>query len=120
MKHLNHIDKSRFLNEIYNYESSPEKFTYIGKIPSIVVFASPHNKFCVELEPALEIIAKRRKDRYKVYYVNTAEEPEMARNFIKQRVPVIYICPIGTAPTVVSETINVRDLFSLADRLLAK
>ena len=120
MKHLNHIDKCRFLNEIYNYESNPDKFTYIGKTPSMVIFASPCSKFCVELEPALEIMAKRRRERYKVYYVDTDLEPEMSRNFVGRRVPVIYICPIGAAPTIVSETINVRDLFNLADRLLTK
>lgn len=120
MKHLNQIDKCRFLNEIYNYKSNPKEFTYIGKAPSIVVFSSPENKFCIELEPALEIMAKRGKNKYKIYYVNTLQEPEMAQNFSPDKIPVIYLCPIGTRPTIVTDTINIREIFRLADRLLDK
>lgn len=120
MKHMNQIDKCRFLNEIYNYNTNPHEFTYIGKSPSVVVFSSPESKFCIELEPALEIMAKRRKNKYKIYYVNTLQEPEMAKNFSPDKVPVIYLCPIGATPTIVTDTINIRELFRLADRLLAQ
>ncbi|MBR7157243.1 MAG: hypothetical protein IKD16_02475 [Bacteroidales bacterium] len=120
MKHLSKLDKYRFLNEIYNYELNPNKFTYIGKSPSMVVFVSPDSNFCLDLEPALEIIAKRGKPRFSAYYVNTAEEPEVARKLISQRVPVIYMCPVGASPTVVSETINVRELLKLAQDLFGR
>ena len=79
MKHLNPLTKREFLDTIYNYEKHPNEFVYIGKHPSMIIFSSPDNKFCVELEPALEIIAKRRKNHYNVYYVDTVREPELAK-----------------------------------------
>lgn len=117
MKHLNQLTKPQFLNRIYNYELNPHKFVYVGNVPSMVVFSSPESKFCIELEPALEIIAKRHKKHYPVYYINTAEEPELGRFFTSGRVPVIYLCPVSGEPTIIKETINIRDIVRTANRL---
>lgn len=117
MKHLNQLTKPQFLNRIYNYELNPNKFVYVGTAPSMIVFSSPENRFCIELEPALEIIAKKNMKHYPVYYINTAEEPELGRFFTSGRVPVIYLCPVSGEPTIIKETINIRDIVCTANRL---
>lgn len=118
MKYVDQLTKYQFLDKIYNYELNPQELIYLGKIPSIVVFSSPQNNFCVELEPALEVIAKRHKGKYNVYYVNTVEEPELATIFTINNVPVIYLWPMKGTPTVVKETINIKELTQLADKIL--
>lgn len=119
MKHLNQLTRQQFLNEIYNYKQSPHKFVYSGDLPGVVVISSSANRFCIELEPAFEIMAKRHKNHYNIYYVDTFTEPEIFSALKPERLPVIYLCPVKSAPTVISDTIDVRKIAKMADNLLA-
>ncbi len=119
MKHLFHLSKPQFLTKIYNYEARPARFIYEGTIPSVVIFGSTDNRFCREFEPSLEILAKKHKNHYHVYYVNTAEEPELKKNFASESVPVVYLCPVNGEPRVLKDSINIREIARLANKMFA-
>ncbi len=117
MKHLSKINRLQFLTKIYDYEANPNKFLYTGTAPGILIFGSPQSRFCIELEPALEILAKKHKNNYDVYYINTTEEPELKQFFVSGDVPVFYLCPVSGEPTIVKETINIKEIARLADKI---
>ena len=119
MKHLHQLTKEQFIDKIYNYQKHPNEFIYIGTTPSMVILSSTRNRFCIELEPALEIMAKKHKTHYDIYYVDLEREPEIADALNTQTVPVIYLCPVRKTPTVVHNTINIREIAKQADKLLA-
>ncbi len=117
MKHLFHLSKPQFLTKIYNYEARPKRFVYEGSTPSIVIFGSSQNRFCIELEPGLEILAKRHRNHYDVYYINTADEPELKKNFASESVPVVYLCPVNGEPRILKDSINIREIARLANKM---
>lgn len=121
MKHLKQLDQRQFLNKIYNYKQHPHEFIYSGDLPGVVIISSSDNSFCVELEPAFEIMAKRHKSHYNIYYIDTFAEPEIiaALKLEAAGLPVIYLCPVKSAPTVISGTIDIRKITKTADKLLA-
>ncbi len=120
MKHLNKLTKSQFLNNIYNYELHPDSFVYIGATPSMVVLSSSHNRFCRELEPALEVLAKRHHNHYNVFVVDNTSDPDIAQALKVESFPVIYLCPVRRTPFVIKESINIREIAGLADILIGK
>ena len=117
MKHLYQLTKPQFISKIYNYEVNPNRFVYAGSAPSMVIFSSPKNRFCIELEPAFEILAKRHKKHYDVYYINTVEEPELGSFFTSGSPPVIYLCPVTGEPTIIKETINIKEIDRIAEKI---
>lgn len=119
MKHLNQLTRQQFLNKIYNYRQYPHEFVYMGEIPGVVIISSSGNKFCVELEPAFEIMAKRHKTHYNIYYIDACGEPELVEALKLNKLPAIYLCPVKCAPTVINDTIDIRKIASLADKMLA-
>ena len=119
MKHLHQLTKEQFLNKIYNFQKHPNEFIYIGTTPSMVILSSTKNRFCIELEPALEIMAKRHKTHYDIYFIDLESEPEIADALNTQRAPVFYLCPVQKAPIIIHNTINIRDIARQADKILA-
>ena len=118
MKHLNQITIPKFLNRIYNYKQYPDEFIYIGTSPCIVVVGSSGSIFCRELEPALEIMAKRNKDHYGIYYIDVSADEELAEALKADRFPVVYLCPVKSNPTIFKSTINMREISEMAGKVL--
>ncbi len=119
MKHLNQLTRQQFLNEIYNFEEHPDEFVYIGTAPSMIVITSSANRFCTELEPAFEIMAKRHKTHYSIFYVDVFNEPQMMPALKADKLPVVYLCPVKSSPTVICGTINMREISRMAGKVLA-
>ncbi len=119
MKHLNQLTRQQFLDKIYNYRQYPDEFVYIGTMPSMVVVTSSHNSFCTELEPAFEIMAKRHKNHYDIYYVDVFEVPDIVHALKVDRLPKVYLCPVKGTPTVICGTINMREISRMANKVLA-
>ncbi|MBQ7999411.1 MAG: thioredoxin family protein [Bacteroidales bacterium] len=118
MKHLNQLTRHQFLNRIYNYKQYPGEFIYIGTSPCVVVVGSSGSIFCRELEPALEIMAKRNKDHYGVYYIDVSADEELAKALKTDKFPVVYLCPVKSTPTIFKGTINIREISEMAGRVL--
>lgn len=112
------LTTSYFLEKIYNYELNPADWIYLGRIPGIIMFHSPSSNFCADLEPALEIIAKRGKGKYNVYTVNADAEKRLASIFMVDSIPTFYLCPMKGDPTIVKGTINIIELTSLISKIV--
>ena len=121
MRHLHQLTRQQFLNKIYNYKQHPHEFIYCGELPGVVIISSTDSNFCVELEPAFEIMAKKHKNHYNIYYVDTIAEPEIitALKLNPSGLPVIYLCPVKSTPTIISDTIDIRKITNMADKLFA-
>ena len=118
MKHLSQLTRHQFLNRIYNYKQYPDEFIYIGTSPCVVVVGSSGSIFCRELEPALEIMAKKNKEHYGIYYIDASEDKELTKALKADRFPVVYLCPVKSSPTVFSRTINIREISEMAGKVL--
>lgn len=112
------LTTSDFLEKIYNYQLNPTDWIYLGNTPGIVMFHSSTSNFCAELEPALEIIAKRGKGKYNVYTVNADTETYLASIFMVDNIPTFYLCPMKGDPTIIKGTININELTTLINRIV--
>jgi Thioredoxin domain-containing protein len=118
MKYVNNLTRYQFLDKIYNYELNPNDWIYLGNMPSMVVFHTENDKFCKELKPGLEILAKKNRGKYYVYSVDTVEEPDMATIFNIGKIPTIYLCPLKGDPTIFRDTISIKELSEKAKKIL--
>lgn len=118
MKNVIPLNTFQFLEKIYNYNLNPADWIYLGKIPGVIVFHSPVNNFCVDLEPAIEIIAKKGKEKYNVYTVNADQEKDLASIFMVDNIPTFYLCPMKGDPTIIKGTINIKEITKLIDKVV--
>ncbi len=116
MTHSISLNRLQFLEKIYNYERDPSGWKYLGALPGVLIFHSHINKFCTELQPAVEIIAKRGKGKYHVYTIDTDTEKELSRNLMIDNIPTFYLCPVKGVPTIIKGTINIREIKKLIDK----
>jgi thioredoxin len=97
-----HITRAYFLDKIWDFENSPNKWVYKGDKPCIIDFYADWCGPCKIAGPILEELANEYKDQIYVYKVNTEEERELSATFGIRSIPAFLCCPQNGEPQMAS------------------
>ena len=93
-----HLTKSDFLEKVWDYEASPDKWEYKGDKPCIIDFYADWCGPCKIAGPILEELAQEYQGQIYVYKINTEKEQELAAAFVIRSIPTFLYCPVGKNP----------------------
>lgn len=92
------MTKAMFLENVYNYEQNPKKWTFIGDKPCIIDFYADWCRPCKMVAPIMAEMAEKYKGQIVVYKVNTDQERELAQFFGIRSIPTLFFCPAKGDP----------------------
>jgi len=104
---MEHLNKERFLKEVFNYEANKD-WKYEGKIPCIIDFYADWCQPCKIVAPILEELSKEYEGKINIYKVNTEEETELAAAFGIKSIPSILFCPKEGQPQMFLTTKQIK------------
>lgn len=93
-----HLTKAKFIEKVWDYESSPDKWAYKGDKPCIIDFYADWCGPCKIAAPILEELAVEYKNEIYVYKIDTDQEKELARAFGISSIPAFLYCPANGKP----------------------
>jgi len=96
------LNKTMFLDKVWDYENSPKEWKFKGNKPVIIDFYADWCGPCRIASPILEELAKEYKDRIIVYKVDTQAEQELSAVFGIQGIPAFLYIPLKGKPTMTS------------------
>lgn len=96
------ITKDRFLNEIWNYNDSPDEWKFLGTKPVIIDFYADWCGPCKIASPILGEVAQEYKGKIQVYKVDTEKERELAGVFGIQSIPSFLYIPVEGKPVMMA------------------
>jgi thioredoxin len=94
------MNKAMFIEKVFNYEASPDKWVYIGDKPCIIDFYADWCGPCKRVAPIMSELAAQYKDDIVIYKVDTDKEKELAGVFNIRSIPSILFCPTEGQPTM--------------------
>ncbi len=97
-KKVIHLTKADFLKKVYNYETTPDQWTYLGDKPCIIDFYADWCGPCRSIAPVLEELAKEYDGQIYIYKIDTEKESELAQAFGIQSLPTLLFVPMGEQP----------------------
>ena len=115
-----HITKAEFLKKVANYETSPNKWIYLGQRPCLIDFYTTWCGPCKRLAPVLEELALEYAGRIDIYKVDTEKEPELAAAFGINTIPTLLFCPMGEKPQIRQGALPKETLIDIFDTVLLK
>jgi thioredoxin len=103
------LNKTKFIEEIWDYENSPQEWKYKGSKPAIIDFYADWCGPCRMAAPILEEVANEYKDKIIVYKVNTQYQKELASVFGIKSIPAFLYIPMTGKPTMTSGTARTKE-----------
>ena len=94
--------KSDFLKTVWNYESSPQEWVYLGDKPAIIDFYADWCGPCKIAAPILEEISHEFAGKINVYKIDTEKEKELAAVFGIRGIPAFLYIPKSGKPVMTS------------------
>lgn len=95
-----HLDKSAFLNKVFNYEENPKKWVFEGNRPCIIDFYADWCGPCKKVAPIMKDLAKKYQGKVDVYKIDTDKPKELAQVFGIQSIPSVMFCPEKGKPAM--------------------
>lgn len=114
------INKKAFLEKIFNYEKSPDKWLYEGDSPCIVSFYADYCPPCRKMQPLLRELAGVYTDQLSIYRINIQNEKELAAVFGIQSIPTTLFIPVKGQPQGVLGAIPKNELQEIIETYLLK
>lgn len=96
------INRSTFLEKVWDYENSPKEWKFKGDKPVVIDFYADWCGPCKIAGPILDEIAQEYKDKITVYKIDTDVERELASVFGIQGIPAFLYIPMTGKPTMTS------------------
>ena len=96
------LTKAKFLEKVWDYESSPQAWVFKGDKPALIDFYADWCGPCRKAAPILEEVAKEYKGKVAVYKVDTQVERELAAVFGVKGIPAFLYIPMEGKPTMTS------------------
>ena len=118
------LTKQMFLDEIMDYEKSPNAWAYKGSMPGVVDFYADWCRPCRITSPILEELAQEYAGKVNFYKVNVDSEQELSAIFGVQSIPAFLFIPASGKPTMsagIAQTVEeTKEMFrKQIDQLLA-
>ncbi len=94
------LDKSAFINQVFDYEKSSD-WAYKGSKPAIIDFYADWCGPCRKLSPLLEELQGDYNGEIQIYKVDTEKSKELAAAFGIRSLPTIVFIPLNGEPQAV-------------------
>jgi thioredoxin len=96
------LTKSEFIQKIWDFNSSPNEWKYLGKKPAIIDFYADWCGPCKIASPILDEIGSEYAGKILVYKINTDQERELAQVFGISGIPSFLYIPATGKPVMMS------------------
>jgi thioredoxin len=114
------LSKQMFLDQVFDYEKNPDKWTFKGQQPCIIDFYADWCRPCKMVAPIMEELAEKYKGQITIYKVNTDQERELAQFFGIRSIPSILFCPMGGDPQMSQGAMQKADYEKIINDFLLK
>jgi len=88
------LTKKDFIEKIYNYEKTKDRFVYEGTLPCIIDFYADWCGPCKKVDPILKELAKEYKGKMIIYKINVDNERELAKAFGISSIPTYFFISV--------------------------
>ena len=112
------LTKADFLKKIFDYQSNPEDWDYLGDKPAIIDFYADWCAPCKIVAPILEELATEYAEEIYVYKVNTDKERELAAAFGINTIPSLLFIPMNEYPQMAQGALPKNTLKELIEKVL--
>jgi thioredoxin 1 len=96
------LDKKKFLEEIVDYETSPQQWIYKGELPGFIDFYADWCRPCRITSPIIEELAIEYAGKINFFKVDIQVEQELAAVFGIQSIPSFLLIPKNETPVMSS------------------
>lgn len=96
------LTKATFLDQVWDYESSPQEWKFKGDKPALIDFYADWCGPCRKAAPILEEISKEYHGKIDVYKIDTTKERELASVFGIRGIPAFLYIPKEGKPVMMS------------------
>ena len=114
------LTKATFLEKVFNYEANPEVWKYNGDKPAIVDFYATWCGPCRITSPILADLAAEYGQEIYVYKIDVDKEPELARMFGVQSIPMFLFIPMNEQPQMAMGALPKQSFKEAIDTFLLK
>ena len=96
------LNKEKFLQEVWDYESSPKEWKYKGDKPALIDFYADWCGPCKTAAPILEELSIEYSGKVIIYKIDTQVERELASVFGVSGIPAFLYIPMEGKPSMTS------------------
>lgn len=114
------LTKADFLEKVANFETSPDKWKYLGTKPALIDFYATWCGPCKMVAPILEELAAEYGDSIVIYKINTEKEQELASVFGIRSIPTLLFVPMDDQPQMAQGAMSKADFKKAIDKVLLK
>lgn len=82
-----------FIAKVWNFETNPQQFVYVGEVPAIVDFYADWCGPCKRIAPIMEKLAKEYDGKLKIYKIDVDKEQRLAGVFQVRSIPSVLFIP---------------------------
>lgn len=113
-----HLTKAEFLSKIADYESSPDKWVYLGDKPAVIDFYADWCGPCKAIAPVLEELAAEYEGEIYVYKIDTEKEQALSSDFGIRSIPTLLFVPMKGEPQMARGALPKASLKEAIDTVL--
>lgn len=92
------MTKALFVANVFDFEKSPDNWTYKGTRPCVIDFYADWCRPCKQVAPLMEGFATTYQGTVDIYKVNVDQERELAEFFGIRSIPTVLFCPMEGKP----------------------
>lgn len=115
-----HLTKADFLTKIFDYETNPAEWKYLGDKPALIDFYADWCGPCKVIAPILEELAGEYEGDIYIYKIDTEAEQELAAAFGIRSIPSLLFIPMGEDPQMAQGALPKAQLKEAIDKVLLK
>jgi thioredoxin len=96
------LTKADFVKKVWNFETSPNEWKYLGNMPCVIDFYASWCGPCKMIAPYLEELARTYAGKICIYKINKDKEQELAAIFGISSIPVLLFVPMKDTPQMLT------------------
>ena len=112
------LTRGGFLRKVYDYETNPSEWKFIGPRPALIDFYASWCGPCKALAPVIEELGKEYDGKVDVYKVNVDDERELAKLFNVRSIPTLLFIPMEGNPQMSVGAMSKAELSKRLDELV--
>lgn len=112
------LTKGGFLRKVYDYETNPNEWKFLGARPALIDFYASWCGPCKALAPVLDELSMEYAGRVDIYKVNVDDEEELAALFKVRSIPTLLFVPMNGNPQVSMGAMSKAELAKRLDELI--
>ncbi|MCP4551917.1 MAG: redoxin domain-containing protein [Bacteroidetes bacterium] len=93
-----HLGFESFKEMVWDFETTPNEWTYKGDMPCIIDFYADWCSPCKKIAPIMEELASEYEGKIKIYKIDTDVERKLASVFEITGIPAILFVPLNGQP----------------------